>query len=111
MTLQTLNKSNRMSKMMVVCAMIAICLACAIVPAYADALSSAMEYVTNILATAAKYVGAVISAWGIFQIIMAMRREDSEAISKQIMTVVVGAALVAFGFAAPELINSLAATQ
>ena len=70
-----------------------------------------MGYVTNILATAAKYVGAVISAWGIFQIIMAMRREDSEAISKQIMTVVVGAALVAFGFAAPGLIDTLANTQ
>ena len=118
MTLQTMTKSHRMHKMLVVAMMIVFCLCASVLPCFAGnvqpvemnmtGLNTAMGYVLAVLTSAAKWVGAVISAWGIFQIIMAMRREDSEAISKQIMTVVVGAVLIAFGLAAPQLINTLA---
>ena len=122
MTLQTMNKSNRMYKFFAVAMLIAFCLCTAVLPCFAagtggiqpaqmntQGLNTAMGYVLTVLTSAAKWVGAVISAWGIFQIIMAMRREDSEAISKQIMTVVVGAVLIAFGLAAPQLISTLVA--
>lgn len=127
MTLLTIAKSNRFHKLLVVAMMIIFCLATTVLPCFAagtggtggtgadvqpiememTGLNTAMGYVMTVLTTAARWVGAVISAWGIFQIIMAMRREDSEAISKQIMTVVVGAVLIAFGIAAPNIINAI----
>lgn len=127
MTLLSIANSQRFHKLMVVAFVLLFCLATTVMPCFAAGtggagdsatgiqpvememagLNQAMGYVLTILTTAAKWVGAVISAWGVFQIIMAMRREDSEAISKQIMTVVVGAVLIAFGLAAPQLISTL----
>ena len=114
MTLLTMNKSHNMSKMLVVCFMIALCICSTIVPCFAvgdggAAVEAAIGAVMDIITLAARWVGAIISLWGVFQIIMAMRREDSEAISKQIMTVVVGAALIAFGFGAEELLADIMA--
>jgi uncharacterized membrane protein HdeD (DUF308 family) len=80
-------------------------------PAFAvnkTGVNEAMKYVIDILVTAAKYVGAVIALWGIFQIILALRREDSEGVSKQIITVVVGGALTGLGFVIPKVYNALA---
>jgi hypothetical protein len=72
-----------------------------------DALSTAMDSVLTIIETAAKYVGIVIALWGIFQIILALRREDSEGISKQIITVVVGATLTTIGFSIRGIYSAL----
>ena len=75
------------------------------------ALDGVMNTVLGIIQTASKYVGAVIVLWGVFQIIMALRREDSEAIGKQITTVVVGAVLLGFGLTAQQLFNSILSTK
>lgn len=74
-------------------------------------LNSVMSIVLNIVGTAARYIGAVIILWGIFQIILAFRREDSEGISKQITTVVVGGVLLGFGFAAPSIYQAIIGAQ
>ena len=71
------------------------------------ALDSVMNTVVGIVTTAAFYIGIVITLWGVFQIILALRREDSEGISKQITTVVVGAVLVGFGAFADDIISAL----
>lgn len=72
-----------------------------------DALNGVMTIVINIVSTAALYIGIVIVLWGVFQIILAFRREDSEGISKQITTVVVGGVLVGFGAIAEQLYDAL----
>ena len=105
-----LMKSNhKATKLMVFCLMLAMALASTVMPVMAvDAgVGAVMEIVMEILSTASLYVGIIISLWGIFQIILAMRREDSEGISKQIMTIVVGAVLIGFGGFAPDLVASL----
>jgi asparagine N-glycosylation enzyme membrane subunit Stt3 len=59
-------------------------------------MGGVMTVVFDIVGTASLYIGAIISIWGVFQMILAFRREDSEGIGKQITTVVVGAVLVTF---------------
>ena len=71
------------------------------------ALDNVMDIVIDIISKAALYIGIVIVLWGVFQIILAFRREDSEGISKQITTVVVGGVLVGFGALANSLYNVL----
>jgi hypothetical protein len=75
--------------------------------AFAGALDGVMDKIIEIISSAAFYIGVVIVLWGVFQIILAFRREDSEGISKQITTVVVGGVLVGFGAIAEELYSSL----
>lgn len=113
MTIRTLNKQHRALKCFTLCFMVAIMMSFMISPCFAIAsagLGAVMKIVVDIVTTAATYVGAIISIWGIFQIIMAMRREDSEAISKQIMTVVVGAVLIGFGTLMEPLLGQLGVT-
>lgn len=110
MNLRTM-KESRMNKLMVVALMIAMFVCGSVMPALAGGMDmsgvdTVMDTVIQILSTAALYVGVVISLWGVFQIILAMRREDSEAISKQIMTVVVGAVLIGFGATADTLMST-----
>jgi len=79
-------------------------------PAFAaatGALDGVMDIVIDIVSKAALYIGIVIVLWGVFQIILAFRREDSEAIGKQITTVVVGGVLVGFGAIAEQLYAAL----
>jgi hypothetical protein len=71
------------------------------------ALDNVMDIVVDIVSTAALYIGIVIVLWGVFQIVLAFRREDSEGISKQITTVVVGGVLVGFGAIANNLYDAL----
>lgn len=82
-----------------------------VLPAFAatqnDTLNAVMQQVVDLVTTASLYIGIVIVIWGIFQVIMAFRREDSEAISKQFMTIAVGAILVTFGAFAEGIITSL----
>jgi uncharacterized membrane protein YedE/YeeE len=73
----------------------------------ADTLDEIMDIVIGVISDAAFYIGIVIVLWGAFQIILAFRREDSEGISKQITTVVVGGVLVGFGSIADELYTAL----
>ena len=74
----------------------------------AGKMGGVMTVVFDIVGTASLYIGAIISIWGIFQMILAFRREDSEGIGKQITTVVVGAVLVTFKVGIlPALRNSL----
>lgn len=93
-------------------------MAIGIVPAFAagtgagvtggtTALNNVVNTVIGIIATAALYIGIIIVLWGVFQIILAFRREDSEGISKQITTVVVGAVLTGFGAFANTIYNAL----
>lgn len=77
------------------------------VPVDTGALDSVMGTVISIVSTAALYIGIVIVLWGVFQIILAFRREDSEGISKQITTVVVGAVLTGFGAFAESIYEAL----
>lgn len=88
-------------------------IACAINPAFATigtgAVETVMDTVIQIIGTASLYIGIIISLWGIFQIILAMRREDSEGISKQITTIVVGAVLIGLGAGLPALKDTLQA--
>lgn len=87
-----------------------MCAAMAIAPSisfvYAtDALEGLMGTVVGLVTDAAFYIGLVIIIWGVFQIVLAFRREDSEGISKQITTVVVGGVLLGFGEIAQGLID------
>lgn len=59
--------------------------------------------VIKLITSVAKAAGLIIALWGAFQCIMAFRREDSEGISKQITTIIVGAILAGFGLLAPVL--------
>lgn len=108
MNLRTM-KESRMQKLTVIAMMIAMFVCGSVMPAFAldtSGVDTVMDTVIQILSTAALYVGVIISLWGVFQIILAMRREDSEAISKQIMTVVVGAVLIGFGATAETLMGT-----
>ena len=69
------------------------------------ALAAVMGVVVGIVKTAATAIGAVIVLWGVFQIVLAFRREDSEGISKQITTVVVGTILCGFGIFVDDLLE------
>lgn len=69
-----------------------------ILPVFAtDAVEGLMTELISVITSAAGYVGMIIIAWGAFQMIMAFRREDSEGISKQVITVVVGGLLLGLG--------------
>lgn len=70
-------------------------------------LAGAMNVVLDVIMQAARYIGLIVAVWGIFQAIMAFRREDSEGISKQITTVIVGAVLVGFSFVVGPLRTAL----
>lgn len=72
-----------------------------------SAVDGIMTTVLDLVGGAAKYVGAVIILWGVFQMILAFRREDSEGISKQITTIVVGGLLLGFGLGVPALYETL----
>ena len=106
-----LTKSNNMTaKIFAFCMVLVAAITCAINPAFAldtTGVSTVMEYVIQIISTASLYVGIIISVWGIFQIILAMRREDSEGISKQITTIVVGAVLLGLGAGLPGIVSAL----
>ena len=99
--------SKRSIAIVVVLVIAALLISGSIAAVSADALSTAMDSVLTIIETAAKYVGIVIALWGIFQIILALRREDSEGISKQIITVVVGATLTTIGFSIRGIYSAL----
>lgn len=71
------------------------------------ALENVMGVIVDIITKAAMYIGGAIVLWGVFQIVLAFRREDSEGISKQITTVVVGSILVGFGAFAKKLLGLL----
>lgn len=103
------NAAKSMKVALVVTMVMGIAAASGILPAFAAdaALGQVMNIVINIVTTAAKYIGAVIALWGFFQIVLAFRREDSEAISKQIVTIVVGGILVGFGIFVPEILGAL----
>ena len=69
-----------------------------ILPVFAtDAVAGLIDELMKVITSAATYVGMIIIAWGAFQMIMAFRREDSEGISKQVITVVVGGLLLGLG--------------
>jgi uncharacterized membrane protein len=63
-----------------------------------DVLGGVVNVVLDIITMAARYIGLIIVLWGFFQIVLAMRREDSEGISKQVTTIVVGGVLCGFSF-------------
>ena len=62
-----------------------------------------MSTIVSLMAAIAKYVGGVIGLWGVIQIVLGFRREDSEAISKNITVVIVGAVLIGVGLSANTL--------
>jgi hypothetical protein len=70
-------------------------------------LDNVMDIVIDLVGTAALYVGIGVALWGLFQIIMAFRREDSEGISKQLTTVIVGAVLIGFGASVEAIYRAL----
>lgn len=70
-------------------------------------VDTTMQTVISVISTAAKYIGAVIALWGVIQVVLALRREDSEGISKQVITIVVGAVLVGIGLTATTIYNNL----
>ena len=75
------------------------------------AIDTVMDTIIDIIGTAALYIGIVIALWGVFQIVMALRREDSEGIGKQITTVVVGGVLIGFGAFADSIYQSLKTSE
>lgn len=82
------------------------------VPIFAQAdsngtLNQIVGTVVGIVKTAALYIGIIVVIWGVFQIILAMRREDSEGISKQVTTIVIGSLLVAFGAFINKILSAL----
>ena len=95
---------------MLIAVFAAFAMASGMTPALAassGALNNVMNKVIGIISDAAFYIGIVIVLWGVFQIILAFRREDSEGISKQITSVVVGGVLVGFGSIANQLYATL----
>jgi ethanolamine transporter EutH len=93
-------------------AFVAFATAVGILPAFAGqvnltGLDSVMNIVIDIITKAALYIGIIIILWGVFQIVLAFRREDSEGISKQITTIVVGGVLTGFGAVAGPLKTTL----
>lgn len=83
---------------MLITALMMVATATGILPVFATgAVAGLIGQLLNVIIDAAKYVGIIIIAWGAFQMIMAFRREDSEGISKQVITVVVGGLLLGLG--------------
>jgi hypothetical protein len=107
----TANRRDQLIRLGSIALLIAMFVLFAAAPAMlsvnAATMDKLMTTVINLISDAAKYVGIVIILWGIFQIILAFRREDSEGISKQITTVVVGGVLTGFGVTAKQLYQSL----
>ena len=83
---------------MLIAALMVAATATGVLPVFATgAVEGLMSTLIGVITDAAKYVGMIIIAWGAFQMIMAFRREDSEGISKQVITVVVGGLLLGLG--------------
>ena len=60
-----------------------------------------LEVVCNI----SKYLGIVIVVYGVFQFVLAFARDDSEAVSRGITVLVVGALLLGASFLLPNILN------
>lgn len=65
---------------------------------YADdpSLSSVMGNVQKIVYALFKSIGFVLTIWGIGQLVLAFKNEDSDSKSRAIMSIVAGIALYAF---------------
>lgn len=63
--------------------------------------SNMLEVVCNI----SKYLGIVIVVYGIFQFVLAFSRDDSEAVSRGLSVLVVGAILLGASFLLPNILS------
>lgn len=108
------NRSNKAKRFMLIAMVMMMAMAMTVAPALSivsanvvnnTTMQSLLNTVVTLVSTAAAYVGVVIIIWGVFQMILAFRREDSEGISKQITTVVVGGVLIGFKALANTLKN------
>ena len=109
-------RMEKITKVVVVALLVAVMMAFGMAPSITSAFASTaaiekvMDVVVDVVGKASLYIGIVICLWGVFQIILAFRREDSEGISKQITTVIVGGVLVTFGATAKSLYSALVQT-
>lgn len=60
-------------------------------------ISQTMGNIIRVILTIAFYVGVLITAWGIFQLIMAFRNEDAENKTKAIQVLLAGILLMGLG--------------
>lgn len=70
---------------------------------YADTTTGVMNKIKDLVYKIFKYIGFILVIWGVGQLILAFKNEDSDSKSRAIMSIVAGAAL--FGF--ETLANSL----
>lgn len=70
---------------------------------YADTTTGVMNKIKDLVYKIFKYIGFILVIWGVGQLILAFKNEDSDSKSRAIMSIVSGVAL--FGF--ETLANSL----
>lgn len=73
---------------------------------YADTTTDVMNKIKDLVYKIFKYIGFILVIWGVGQLILAFKNEDSDSKSRAIMSIVAGAAL--FGFS--TFANSLGLT-
>lgn len=70
---------------------------------YADTTTSVMNKIKDLVYKIFKYIGFILVIWGVGQLILAFKNEDSDSKSRAIMSIVAGAALFGFSTFADSL--------
>lgn len=81
-----------------------------IMPVAADVDDTAGEVVGEILkfvCTIFRYIGIVLLAWGIGQLVLAFKNEDADSKSRAIMLIIVSIVLVALKSALKAILNTV----
>lgn len=71
-----------------------LCISGQLVFADASSASALIGNLVSIMASIFKYVGMALIAWGIFQFLLAVKKQDAESKSDAVTTAVVGIALM-----------------
>lgn len=69
----------------------------------ADTTTGIMHKIKNLVYKIFKYIGFILVIWGVGQLILAFKNEDSDSKSRAIMSIVAGAALFGFSTFADSL--------
>lgn len=69
-------------------------------------LDSAFGAILSTIMTSAKYIGIVITVFGIFQMVLGFKEENAEQMSSSVSLLVVGVALVGAGTLVPSLFGA-----
>lgn len=100
-------KTEKMEK--AVAPMLAVGAAVGLIPTVSADLTAgdAIKKVVNIVLDIFRYIGIILTLWGIGSLVMAFKNEDADSKSRAIMSLVVGIALITLKTLFGSLIDDL----